>query len=102
MRSALLLLLVLGGCADLPRVTYYGAMYRSPLHIPKGYACVAPEWVQQAQMAELCRDPKAMACAIERNGYTTIYAVKPFGWTDSYRLEALGHELVHALGGEHE
>jgi hypothetical protein len=32
---------------------------------------------------------------------STIYAVEPSSFNDSFRLEILGHEFWHALGAEH-
>lgn len=88
---ALLLLLVLTGCAS----------YGEPLRKRWSNDAVTMTWVRvpQEQMHVYC--PGALACTRHTDvGQCTIYSPEPLGDTDEYRMAILGHEAVHCFFGD--
>lgn len=61
-------------------------------------------WVTPDRIHGTCGNEHAYACATVGtfdNPRSTIYAIRPNSFSDTVRVEALGHELLHALGARH-
>lgn len=88
----------LSGCGDGP----FDQKYSAPPAINQVALTVV--WVDAAKIAEVCKNQHAYACATigsAQNPASTIYAMEPRSFSDNVRVEALGHELLHALGAKH-
>ena len=90
-------LLLLMGCGDI-----FEQRYAKPPQL--GSVHVTVKWVDAADIAKVCSNPKAYACATVgtlQQPASFIYAMRPRSFSDSVRVEALGHELLHSLGATH-
>ena len=59
-------------------------------------------WATKEELRKRC--PGADACATvgpSITGAAVIWAEKPESFDDLKRLQILGHELMHSLGGDH-
>ena len=90
-------ILLLAGCAQAPLVT--GPDVQTAL--------VFVRWSNQEQIDAACpAEQKSINQTIEHtigcyaNGM--IYMPRPSSWSDSFLMEVLGHEVLHALGYRHE
>ena len=90
-------LLLLAGCGDT-----FDQTYAKPPQL--AMVTVTVRWVEAADIAKVCGNEKAYACATVgtlTQPSSFIYAMRPRSFSDSVRVEALGHEMLHALGATH-
>lgn len=62
-------------------------------------------WTEKAEIERQCDNVHAYACATvatPERPYSTIWAMKPRSFSHPPYVEALGHELLHALGATHD
>lgn len=77
--------------------------YKQPPQLTSVYVHVV--WADKETIEQRCGNKHAYACATVgtvSQPYSTIYAIKPRSFTHAPLVEALGHELLHALGATHE
>lgn len=95
--------------APLAAIALAGCAYTGPMpgETPptKTQVLVRIEWGDAAIVRQACmaatRNGKPEACTIARAESCVIYAQQPAGFSDYYRTEKLGHELLHCLGADH-
>ena len=76
--------------------------YKEPPQLTR--VTVSIVWVDGADVRVHCKSHNAYACATigtPEMPFSTIYAIKPRSFTEPPLVEALGHELLHALGATH-
>lgn len=86
--SLIFVLLLIAGCSTVP--------LKEP---DKIHACFVVQWASPAEIPVLCGSPTSAACTINKQ---LIITRKPHDWQDFFALFALGHEVYHVLGAEHE
>lgn len=97
-RLAILCAITLAACAPLEPFT------QAPTYQK---VCVAVKWSSPAAIQQACRSGNVIACATippadMREPHAVIWTEKPASFDDRDRVCALGHEMLHALGANHE
>lgn len=96
---ALTALALLAACGD-------AGVFEQPYKTPPSITTVTVTvvWTDKETIERRCGNRHAYACAtVSTPGLpvSTIWAIKPRSFTHAPLVEALGHELLHALGATH-
>lgn len=103
-----ILLSLAGGCATFEGSAYSNALnpydqkqYHAPLVVEGKPELIALIFHTSTEVQRICGVNK-MGCQWHEGGGSIIVMLKPNSWNDDIALRVLGHEVLHAMGAQHE